>query len=94
MIGKEEFTKLIKNHQEFESNIDNALKIFPYIFESPLISYAEQLFDKLLDNYFDDDSKDWIFYYLYENPEKCYYQDNKKIPLETIDNLWTLVKKQ
>ena len=50
------------------------------------------MFDKLISVHFTEEGVDWIDYYLYENPEKCYYQNKVKIPLETLDDLWENIK--
>lgn len=91
MIGKEEFEALIREHFEQEKRIDALDEIFKGSFCSPIIDYSGRLFDQLIKLYFDEIGQDWISYYLYENPEHCYYLNDKRMPLETIDDLWSLV---
>lgn len=92
MIGKEEFVALISQHREQEKRVDSLCKIFSDSFESPVIDWGFIMFDNLMKAYFDSKGVDWINYYLYENPEKCYYHNNEKISLETPDDLWLLIE--
>ena len=92
VIGKEEFVALISQHREQEKRVDSLCKIFSNSFESPVIEWGFIMFDNLMKAYFDSKGVDWINYYLYENPEKCYYHNNEKISLETPDDLWLLIE--
>lgn len=92
MIGKGEFEEIIESFYEHEKYIDKLSEIIPYAFESPIIDWGYKMFDKLIAVYFDSTGVDWINYYLYENPEKCYYQNTQRVQLESIDDLWELIK--
>lgn len=92
MIGKEDFKRLIEEHLEQEQRMRGLEKVFETSFESPILTYAYKLFDQLIEVYFNESGEDWIYYYLYENPENCYYLNDQKVPLENIDDLWELVK--
>ena len=92
MIGKEEFVALISQYREQEKRVDSLCKIFSDSFESPVIEWGFIMFDNLMKAYFDSKGVDWINYYLYENPEKCYYHNNERISLETPDDLWLLIE--
>lgn len=92
MIGKEKFTELIQAYYKQDERVDKLGELFPNCYDSPIIEYGWEMFDELKNTYFDEDGVDWIDYFLYENPEKCYYQDDVKIPLETIDDLWEVIK--
>lgn len=92
MIGKEEFKKLIEEYYEQNKRIDKLCEIFPDSFGDPIFDWGFRMFNKLLDSYFDEIGRDWISYYLYENPEKRYYQDDEEMPLETLDDLWVLIE--
>lgn len=92
MIGKEEFVKLIQEHEEQNERIDTLCSVFPNSYGDPILNWGFRMFDKVINAYFTEEGEDWIGYFLYENPEKCYYQDDKKIPLVTIDDLWNTIK--
>lgn len=92
MIGKEEFKELIQEYYEQDKRIDKLCEIFPGSYGDPIFDWGCRMFDKLIDSYFDAIGADWVSYYLYENPEKRYYQDEKEIPLETLDDLWLLIE--
>ncbi len=92
MISKEEFKKLIQEYYNQSERVDKLCEVFPESFGNPIICWGFRMFDKLLNAYFNEEGEDWISYFLYENPEKCYYCDNKRIQLETIDDLWILIE--
>ena len=92
MISKEEFKELIQEHFDQDKRVDKLCEVFPESFGNPIIDWGFRMFDKLLNAYFDEEGEDWISYFLYENPEKCYYCDNRRIPLETLDDLWLLIE--
>lgn len=91
-MSKEYFTWLIEGYFQQFKDIDVLCKIFENAFCSPIIDYGWKMFDEVLKAYFTEDGVDWIYYFLTENSEKCYYENNKRIPLETISDLWDLVK--
>lgn len=92
LVTKEEFKKLIDSYYEQEKRFDTINSILPLSPESPFLMWGYDMFHKLLEAYFTEDGVDWIAYYLYENPEKCYYIDEVRVPLETIDDLWKIIK--
>lgn len=92
MIGKQEFIDLINSHTEQNSRIDDLSKLFEYVYGNPIIDWGFQMFDMLISALFNEDGVSWIDYYLYENPEKCFYVGEEKIPLETLDDLWKVIK--
>lgn len=92
MIGKEKFTELIQEYYKQDKRVDKLSELLPNCYDSPIIEYGWKMFDELKNAYFNEDGVDWIDYFLYENPEKCYYQDGVKIPLKTIDDLWEVIK--
>ena len=92
MIGKQEFVDLIQGYHEQSERVDKLCEIFPNSFGDPIMDWGFRMFDNLINAYFDKIGADWVSYYLYENPEKCYYQDDKRIPLETLDDLWLLIE--
>lgn len=92
MIGKQEFIDLINSHTEQNSRIDDLSKVFEYAYGNPIIDWGFQMFNMLISALFDEDGVNWIDYYLYDNPEKCFYEDEEKVPLETLDDLWKVIK--
>lgn len=93
MIGKEELKNLIQSYYKQDDRVNKLCEIFTDAFDNPILNWGIQMFEAVIEAYFNDKGCDWIFYYLYENPEKCYYDEsNKRIPLETIDDLWELIK--
>lgn len=93
MIGKQEFVDLIQGYREQSERVDKLCEIFPDSFGDPIMDWGFRMFDNLINAYFDEIGADWVSYYLYENPEKRYYQDNVEMPLETLDDLWKLIEK-
>lgn len=92
MIGKEKLSELIQEYYKQDEYIDKLIEIFPGWLDSPIVDFGWKMFGEVLKAYFTEEGIDWIEYYLYENPEKCYYQDEVKIPLETLDDLWLLIE--
>lgn len=93
MIGKQEFVDLIQGYYEQSERVDKLCEIFNDSFGDPIMDWGFRMFDNLINAYFDEIGADWVSYYLYENPEKRYYQDNVEMPLETLDDLWKLIEK-
>lgn len=92
MISKNEFESLITEHKNQVERVNSLCKIFSCAFADPIIDWGFILFDNLINIYFDEIGADWVSYYLNENSEQCYYQNDERIPLETIDDLWILVE--
>ena len=92
MISEEKFIKLLRECEMQDARVDLFNKIFPAAFDSPMIEFGYFMFHEVMRAHFTEEGVSWIDYYLYENPEKCYYQDEKKIPLETPDGLWVLIE--
>ena len=92
MIGKDKLEELIKEYYEQNKRLDIVGEFMTSIYDSPIIEFGWKMFNEVLNAYFDEYGVDWIGYYLYENPEKCYYDEGVKMPLETIDDLWKLIK--
>lgn len=92
MIGKEEFINIVQDFMEQDQRVNDLRKLFDTGWDNPLIEYGLNVFDKLIRVYFNKDGIYWIWYYIDENPSKCYYVDDRKIPLETLDDLWETIK--
>ena len=91
-MTKETFIKLIKDYQEFQEYLDKLYDLKIDIINGLLHEYPCKLFDSIIYDTFTEDGSDWVSYYLYENPDKCYYIDKVKYPLETVDDLWNVVR--
>lgn len=92
MIGKEKLSELIQEYYKQDKRIDTIGEFIPSYYDSPIVDFGWKMFGEVLKAYFTEEGVDWVEYYLYENPEKCYYMNDVKIPLETIDDLWETVK--
>ena len=76
MIGKEELKTLIQSYYKQDDRVNKLCEIFRDAFDNPILDWGIQMFEAVIEAYFNDKGCDWIFYYLYENPEKCYYDQN------------------
>lgn len=99
MITKEEFTKLITWHEEQDKLVDKLTEIFPNAYESNVIDNSWKVFDLVWKICFDEEGQDWISWWLYDcksykdNTYNHTYEENgETISVETIDDLWKLVK--
>lgn len=98
MITKEEFTSLILDYQKWSNRIDEVSEILkaPTLFECDWVEYTSKLFDKTLNFLFDEGGVDDIYWWIFEksgNPGlRMWDNEGNKIPTETIDDLWNIVK--
>lgn len=92
MIGKEDFIRLINEYHLQDKRIDALNELIPDSFGAPILDFGWKMFDEVKKVYFTEEGVDWIDYYLYENPERRYYVGGVAYPLDTIDDLWNLIK--
>ena len=97
MITKEEFTKLISDHQKYNKRLDEVCDAFDAeIWSADWIEYANVLFDTTIGLLFTDEGQDTISWWLYEkdgrSDMKMWDAEGKEIPTETIEDLWEVVK--
>ena len=97
MITKEEFIKLISDHQKYNKRLDEVCDVFDAeIWSADWIEYASILFDTTIGLLFTDEGQDTISWWLYEkdgrSDMKMWDSENHEIPTETIDDLWEIVK--
>lgn len=95
-MTKEQFVELIKSYEEQEERIDILDKVGITIWESPLIEFGYKMFEKYLISVFGQEHTDTIYWWLLEkrqHPDFKMYQDEKEIPMETIDDLWNYISK-
>ena len=97
MITKEEFIKLISDHQKYNKRLDEVCDVFDAeIWSADWIEYASILFDTTIGLLSTDEGQDTISWWLYEkdgrSDMKMWDSKNNEIPTETIDDLWEIVK--
>lgn len=96
VLLKEEFIKIIQEYDTFKDRIDKISKAGLQIWNSELVEYSYQTFDRLLKALFTEEGVDWVYWWLLEkrgNPEfKAFDENQKEIPSETIEDLWNVVK--
>ena len=103
MITKEEFTKIITSHQNFEGNINRLFYAFTgsenNFMDCDWIDEVNKLLEAAIYSHFTEEGVDWIFYYLYELIEDKkvtvtksadLFDKEQKIEyhLNSIDELW------
>lgn len=98
MISKEEFIKLISEQKKWDNRLDEIGKILDC---SPLdmdwVEYGALLFERVINILFDMEGVDNINWWLYEKPilslsTRIWDADGNEIPMETIEDLWNIVK--
>ena len=92
MIEREDFIDLINSIKEQEKRVDTLDSVFSSAFDNPIIDWGYKMFDKLINLYFNKEGVDWVSYYLWDNPERCYYANGLKRALETPEDLWEIIK--
>ena len=97
-ISKEEFFKIIEEHEVQQECLDKISKAGLQIFDSDIIEYGNIMFDRVMKAYFTEDGIDWIYWWLYElksfNDLGPYVFDENGNPIsvDTLDDLWNLVQ--
>ena len=79
MISKEEFIRGIKSYKEGLGFIERADSIGLDLYESPICSTADTIFDMWLDQITTDAGADLIYWWLFEDVEKKIYKDDEVI---------------
>lgn len=98
MITKEEFVKLIDEHVKHYNMLNKLSDITgdDNIFENNIVKYGLSLFEHTIDKHFNDDGRETIYWWLYEDniEKKIYFNDSGKedIVLKTSEDLWNFVK--
>lgn len=101
-ISKEMFLKLVKDYIERNEKMDKIADVledvgfgFDFLYENPAAVYGENLFDWILQNTFEQDAYDLVWWYVLDkqtNKELYYKVDGKEIPTETPEDIWEEVK--
>lgn len=98
MISKEEFIKLISEQKKWDNRLDEVGKILDC---NPLdmdwVEYGALLFERVINILFDMEGVDNINWWLYEKPilsssARIWDADGNEIPMETVEDLWNVVK--
>lgn len=96
IITKDEFIKLLEEHDDQENRVDTLASIGLDIFDSPLLEYGNMMFERLIKAYFTEEGADWVFWWLYEkhgDPDmKAWDENHNEIPMETMEDLWNYVE--
>lgn len=94
-IDKQEFIDLITNYINLTDNIDKLDQLLhACIYESKDYKFIDNMFHEILKYNFNDEDIELIDWWLYErrdNPELKMYIDKKKVPTETIEDIWNLL---
>lgn len=95
-LTEERFIELLEDHKSQNERISKLSEVGIDVWDSPLIEYGNLLFEKIMELYFNELGRSWIYWWLYEkdgNPEfKAWDENENEIPLETIHDLWEYVK--
>lgn len=106
MITEEKFIRAIAKYNEFTKGVEALSQVVcdsKYsIYETKWIDAVGQIFDIFVDSNFTDKGADWIFYYLFEDPddkaayvkqEEDMFNEEKEIryPLNTVEELWNFL---
>lgn len=97
VLTKEEFKDLIVSHINWDKKVDEISDVLGCdFFESNLINYPQELFDKVLKHIFIDEGVDTIYWWMYDyedkNTEAMWDENGIVIPMKTLDDLWNYVK--
>ena len=98
-MTKEGFIKLIENAQNYNKELHKWDDFGIDLFELPISELGWNFFDTILQELFTDEGIEWINWWVYdrisvttEEPLKVYDNNGDVIPMNTIDDLWNLVK--
>lgn len=96
MITKEAFCKFINTFIEYDTKLDKICKVLNVsLHDCELTEYPGILLDKFLQATFNQNGIDTIYWWLFEkrlNPELEFYIDDEEINVDTLDDLWEIVK--
>lgn len=92
MITKEEFTKLITDFKEWDTQLDKVGEVLGVCpLQMDWVEYGARLFDTTIELLFKTEAVNDINWWLFEKPIlKMYGEESNSI--ETIEDLWNIVK--
>ncbi len=89
MITKGEFVKIIENDRTYHDITDKIEKFGISFYESDLDKCYYNLFNLVLEQYFNEDGIDLIYWWLYEDVDKTIIsEDGSKIELNSARDLY------
>ena len=96
-MNKEQFIEIIKQHQEQEERLDRLSELIDY--GSPLVEFGWLMFDNVMQEAFNEEQCDWIFWWLYDRidlitKEEHPYWDENDVEhyVHTPEELWDLIQ--
>lgn len=90
-MDKDKFITLINDKQKYDDTVDQMFELTKLDWiESPFANYTDKLFNEILSIYFPQEIVDDIYTWLYEKLDVSI--NGKRIPTDTIDELWEYVK--
>ena len=96
-MNKEQFVKIIKQHQQQEERLDRLSELIDY--DSPLVEFGWVMFDNVMQEAFNEDQRDWISWWLYDRisfttGEEFPYFDENDVEhyVHTPEELWDLIQ--
>lgn len=95
MIPYKYFEQALKLAQDHDNEVDKLYSLGYDFIESPLVEYADKIFDTLIESYFNKDGVELITWWLWEDvPKKIYIQvgtENTEIDVESIEQLYNYI---
>lgn len=97
-MTKEVFIKLMENAKNYDKELDKWSNFGINLFELPISDLGWKFLDISLKELFTVEGVDWINWWLFEKPgfgdipNQAYDENGKRIPTDTIEDLWNLVK--
>lgn len=88
MISKKEFVKIIENDRTYHAIIDKIEKCGILIYESEPHKCYYTLRDILLEQFFNSDGIDLIYWWLYEDVDKVITNNNSTIEINSAEDLY------
>lgn len=92
MITKEEFIKLMQTVVNLEKELDRWSDFGINLFEMKISELISALYDHTFKISFTDEGVDWIYWWLFEPECEAYDSERNKLPTETIEDMWEIVK--
>lgn len=96
MIPYKYFEQALKLAQDQDKEVTKLYDLGYDLIESPLVEYADKLFDTLIESYFNEDGVELITWWLWEDvPKKIYIQvgtEESEIDVESIERLYNYIK--
>lgn len=96
-MNKEQFIKIIEQHQEQEKRLDRLSELIDYC--SPLVEFGWLMFDNVMREAFNENQVDWIFWWLCDRidlitKEEHPYWDENDVEhyVHTPEELWDLIQ--